>query len=89
MRRPRDRRRRTARLVARDWFDHALTLLRIAVEADGADPEVTDELENLALHSDTLVASTVPGSAAEALSHPNWKAPMQREYDSLMMNEVW
>ena len=48
-----------------------------------------DELENLALHSEALVASTVPGSAAEALADPNWKAAMQREYDSLMTNEVW
>ena len=47
-----------------------------------------DELENLALHSEALVASTVPGSAAEALTDPNWKATMQREYDSLMTNEV-
>ena len=48
-----------------------------------------DELENLALHSEALVASTVPGSAAEAPADPNWKAAMQREYDSLMTNEVW
>ena len=40
------------------------------------------KLENLALHSETLVASTVPGSAAEALADPNWKTAMQREYDS-------
>ena len=46
-----------------------------------------DELENLALHSEALVASTVPGSASEALAGPNWKAAMQREYDSLT-NEV-
>ena len=45
-----------------------------------------NELENLALHSEALVASTVPGSAAEALADPNWKAAMQREYDSLMTN---
>ena len=48
-----------------------------------------DELENLALQSEALVASTVPGSAAEALADPNWKAAMQREYDSLMTSEVW
>ena len=48
-----------------------------------------DELENLALHSEALMASTVPGSAAEALTDTIWKAAMQREYDSLMTNEVW
>ena len=47
-----------------------------------------DELENLALHSEALVASTVPGSAAEALADSNWKVAMQQEYDSLMTNEV-
>ena len=47
-----------------------------------------DELENLALHSEALAASKVPGFAAEALADPNWKAAMQREYDSLMTNEV-
>ena len=47
-----------------------------------------DELEYLALHSEALVASTVPGFAAEAPAGPNWKAAMQREYDSLMTNEV-
>ena len=50
---------------------------------------VGNELENLALHSEALVASAVPGSAAVALADPNWKAAMQREYDSLMTNEVW
>ena len=48
-----------------------------------------DELENLALHSEALVASTVPESAAEALGDPNWKTAMQREYDSFMTNEEW
>ena len=48
-----------------------------------------DEPENLELHSEALVASTVPGSIAEALADPNWKAAMKREYDSLMTNEVW
>ena len=48
-----------------------------------------DELENLALHSEALVASTVPGSAAAALADPNRKAAMHREYESLMTNEVW
>ena len=47
-----------------------------------------DELENQALHSGALVASTVPGSAVEALADPNWTVAMQREYDSLMTNEV-
>jgi tRNA nucleotidyltransferase/poly(A) polymerase len=40
MRRPREMRRRSARLVARDWFDDALRLLRITVDAEGADDEV-------------------------------------------------
>ena len=48
---------------------------------------MVDELENLALQSEALVALTVPGSAAEALA--DWKAATQREYDSLMTNEVW
>ena len=48
-----------------------------------------DELENFVLHSEALVEPTVPGSAAEALADPNWKAAMHREYDSLMTNEVW
>ena len=47
------------------------------------------ELENLTLHSEALVASTVAVSAAEPLADPNCKAAMQREYDSLMTNEVW
>ena len=42
-----------------------------------------NELENLALHSKALVTSMVPGSAAEALADPNWRAAMQRGYDSL------
>ena len=41
------------------------------------------------LHSEALVATTVPVSAAEALADPNCKAPMQREYNSLMTNEAW
>ena len=48
-----------------------------------------DELQNLGLDSEVLVASTVLGSAAAALVDPNWKAAMQREYDSLMTNELW
>ena len=50
---------------------------------------IGDDLENLALHSEALVASTVAGSVAEALAEPNWKAAMQREYDSLTTNDVW
>ena len=50
---------------------------------------IRDQLENLALHSEVLVASTVPGSAAKALADSNWKAAMQREYRFLMTNEVW
>ena len=38
-----------------------------------------DELENLALHSETLVASTVPWYVAEVLADPKSKAAMQRE----------
>ena len=47
------------------------------------------EIENLTLHSEDLVSSMVPGSAAEGLADSNWKAAMQREYDSTMTNQVW
>ncbi|GIW73148.1 MAG: hypothetical protein KatS3mg102_2690 [Planctomycetota bacterium] len=40
MRRPPERRRRAARLVAREWFDQALTLLGIACAAERAEPEI-------------------------------------------------
>ena len=46
-----------------------------------------DELENIALHSEALVALTVPGT--EALVDPYWKAATQRKYDSLMTNLAW
>ena len=48
-----------------------------------------DGLQNLALHSEALVASTVPGSASQALADLKWKAEMHQEYNLLMTNEVW
>jgi poly(A) polymerase len=42
LRRPRGRRMRAAKLVSRDWFDAALRLLEICVEAEGADREVIE-----------------------------------------------
>jgi tRNA nucleotidyltransferase/poly(A) polymerase len=40
LRKPPGRRMRAAKLVSRDWFDAALGLLEVAVEAEGADDEV-------------------------------------------------
>ena len=47
-----------------------------------------DDLKNLALHSESLTATTVPGYVAEALANPNSKAAKKLEYDFLMANEV-
>ena len=47
------------------------------------------ELENLALHCDALISSCLPSNTADALADPNWKAAMDREFNSLEENGVW
>ena len=39
--------------------------------------------------SDASCGMLLPSSAAEALNDPNWKEAMDREYQSLMDNNVW
>ena len=48
-----------------------------------------EELENLALHCDALLADGLPRDADVALEDPNWKAAMDKEYQSLEDNGVW
>ena len=48
-----------------------------------------EELENLALHCDALLADGLPRDADVALEDPNWKAAMDKEHQSLEDNGVW
>ena len=48
-----------------------------------------EELENLALHCDALLADSLPRDADVALEDPNWKAAMDKECQSLEDNGVW
>ena len=47
------------------------------------------DLENLALHCDALISSGLPGKTADALADPNWKAAMDKEFESLEVDGVW
>ena len=47
------------------------------------------ELENLALHCDALIPSGLPSNTEDALADPNWKAAIDREFNSLDENGVW
>ena len=47
------------------------------------------ELENLVLHCDALISSSLPSNTTGALADPNWKAAMDREIKSLEENGVW
>ncbi len=46
-------------------------------------------VENVVQHCEALAVSEVSETAEEALGDRNWRRAMQREYDSLMMNQVW
>ncbi len=50
---------------------------------------VDKELENLALYSVALALPDLPQTVEGAFGDPNWGRAMQRQYNSLMTNEVW